>query len=390
MTPLQALKSSVLAALALAAAAAVAAQPASERGAASPGLPGLPGLLPPVPVPADNPMSAAKIELGRILFWDTRLSGNGATACVSCHQPALGLGERSALSRGYPGTIQWRNTRTVWNAAHYQRLLWDGGAASLEAQAPGAATAPVEGNGNRTMMEMRLRLVPEYVQRFRAVFGTEWPRLDDAWRAIAAFERTLVSDPARVPFDRWQAGQADAISAAAQRGWVLFNGRAGCASCHSGPLLSDQGFHALGVPGLPENGSSMLLQITTRWHNVQRAAPGSVPEVSYEDHGREYVSRDPADRGRFLTPTLRELRHTGPYMHNGALGSLRAVVDFFDRGGGHTPNKSPLLRPLGLSEQDKTDLVALLESMSMERLPEMKPPRVPPSVPLPVDPARDH
>lgn len=382
MNPIRSLPAALVAVLAaVAAAAAVAASAA----AAAP----LPGLLPPVPVPADNPMSAAKIELGRILFFDTRLSGNGATACASCHLSSLGLGERSALSRGYPGTIQWRNTRTVWNAAHYQRLLWDGGAASLEAQAPGAATAPVEGNGNRTMMEMRLRVVPAYVQRFRAVFGTEWPQLDDAWRAIAAFERTLVSDPARVPFDRWQSGQADALSPAAQRGWALFNGRAGCANCHRGPLLSDEGFHALGVPALPQTGSSMLLQITSRWHNVQRAAPGSEPPVSHEDRGREYVSRDPADRGRFLTPTLRELRHTGPYMHNGALSSLRAVVDFFDRGGGPTPNKSPLLKPLGLSEEDKTDLVALLESMSMETLPAIEAPQVPPSRPLPLGAPHD-
>lgn len=339
--------------------------------------------LPPVPVPSDNPMSAAKVELGRLLFWDPRLSGNGSTACVSCHQPSLGWGERSAVSRGYPGTIHWRNSQTLWNAAYYERLFWDGAAGSLEAQAPSAAEGAVAGNGDSAMMEMRLRLVPEYVRRFREVFGAEWPRITHAWQAIAAFERTLVSDAARVPFDRWRAGQPDALAPSAQRGWALFNGKAGCVRCHSGALFTDQSFHALGVPRLPQTGAHMLLQITSRWQNLQRGVAHGQYRASDDDLGLEYLTRDAADRGKFRTPSLRELRHTAPYMHNGALSTLRAVVDFFDRGGGEGAPKSPLLQPLGLTPDEKTDLVAFLESLSMDAPPAVTAPVLPPTEPLP-------
>jgi len=340
------------------------------------------GLLPPAPVPADNPMSEAKVELGRLLFFDPRLSGNASTSCASCHLPALGWGEKSALSRGYPGTVHWRNAQTIWNSAHYSRLFWDGAVSSLEAQAQSAAEGAVAGNGDTAMMEMRLRHVPEYVARFRAVFGTEWPRIQHAWAAIAAFERTLVSDPRRVPFDRWQSGDKSALSPPATRGLALFTGKAGCARCHHGPLFSDQQFHALGVPRISLADSSVLRQITARWQNLQRGVSRAQYRMSDEDLGLEYATRDPRDRGKFRTPSLRELKHTAPYMHNGVFGSLREVVEFFDRGGGDHTNKSTVLQPLGLSEQEKDDLVAFLESLSMENPPRISPPRLPPYAPL--------
>ncbi len=341
------------------------------------------GPLPAVPVPLDNPMSAAKVELGRLLFFDPRLSGNASTSCASCHWPTLGWGEKSAASRGYPSTVHWRNAQTIWNAAYYNRLFWDGAAASLEAQAQSAAEGAVAGNGDLAMMEMRLRHVPEYVKRFGAVFGTEWPRIQHAWAAIAAFERTLVSDPKLVPFDRWQAGDTQALSPEARRGFALFGGKAGCVRCHNGPLFSDQQFHALGVPRTSLADSSVLLQITARWQNLQRGVTREQYRASDEDLGLEYATRDARDRGKFRTPSLRELKHTAPYMHNGALATLREVVDFFDRGGGTRANKSPLLQALGLSEQEKADLVAFLESLSMEHPPALTPPRLPPYAPLP-------
>lgn len=340
------------------------------------------GPLPPVAVPADNPMSAAKIELGRLLFFDPRLSGNASTSCASCHLPALGWGEKSALSRGYPGTVHWRNAQTLWNAAHYSRLFWDGAASSLEAQAQSAAEGAVAGNGDPAMMEMRLRHVPEYVARFRAVFGTEWPRIQHAWAAIAAFERTLVSDPKRVPFDRWLAGDPNALSPEARRGFALFTGKAGCGRCHSGPLFSDQQFHALGVPRVSLADSSVLLQVTARWQNLQRGVSRAQYRASDEDLGLEYATRDARDRGKFRTPSLRELKHTAPYMHNGVFASLREVLEFFDRGGGSHANKSPLLQALHLSEQEKQDLLAFLESLSMDDPPQVQAPRLPPYAPL--------
>lgn len=337
------------------------------------------GPLPPVWVPADNPMSAQKVALGRLLFWDTRLSGNGSTACVSCHAPSAGWGETDAVSRGYPGTRHWRNSQTILNAAHYQRLFWDGAASSLERQAPSAATGAVAGNGDEAMMEMRLRLVPEYVRRFRDVFGSPWPRIEQAWQAIAAFQRTLVSDPQRVPFDRWMAGQRDALSASAQRGHGLFVGKARCIQCHDGALLSDQRFHALDVPRLPLMDSHPLLQVTTRWQNLQRGISQADYRISNDDLGLFYQTGLASDKGRFRTPSLRELRYTAPYMHNGALATLREVVDFFDRGGGPSLQKSPLLQPLGLSEPEKADLVAFLESLSMDQPLDLAPPVLPPS-----------
>ena len=344
--------------------------------------PGGLGPLPPVSIPADNPMSAAKVALGRLLFWDPRLSGNASTSCASCHSPQTGWGEPDALSRGYPGTRHWRNAQTILNAAHYSRLFWDGAADSLEQQAQSAAEGAVAGNGEAAMMEMRLRLVPDYVSRFRQVFGTEWPRLQHAWQAIAAFQRTLVSDPKQVPFDRWLAGGAAGLSDSAQRGYALFTGKAGCLQCHSGPLLSDQAFHALGVPRHPLADSNPLVQITARWQNLQRGVSEAQYQAGDDDLGLGYLTRNPADAGRFRSPSLRELRYTAPYMHNGVFATLREVVDFFDQGGGAGPNKSPMLRPLGLSVTEKNDLVAFLESLSMDQPMLLAPAQLPATMPL--------
>jgi len=340
-------------------------------------------MLPPVRIPVDNPMSAAKVELGRMLFFDARLSGNASTSCASCHAPQMGWTHHDPLAPGYPGHRLWRNNPTVLNAAHFSRLMWDGTLDRLEVQARSAMQAPVEGNGKAGIVEMRLRLVPEYVDRFHDVFGTEWPRMEDAWLAIAAFERTIVSDPARVPFDRFLAGDARALPEAAKRGYALFNGKARCIVCHGGPLASDEQYHALGVPRQLLFDSSPLVQVAVRWQNAQREAP----RVLYrgggdEDLGRWYRTRDPADIGKFRTPSLRELRYTGPYMHNGVFATLHEVVEFFDRGGGDAPNKSPLLQPLDLDAGEKADLVAFLESLSMDTPLIVETPELPPMRPL--------
>ena len=152
--------------------------------------------------------------------------------------------------------------------------------------------------------------------------------------------------------------------------------------CHGGPLLSDQAFHALGVPRHPLADSGSLVQITARWQNLQRGVSETQYQNSDDDLGLAYLTRNPADIGRFRTPSLRELRYTAPYMHNGVFATLREVVDFFDRGGGEGPNKAPQLRPLGLGATEKKDLVAFLESLSMDRPLLLAPPQVPKSKPL--------
>ena len=320
--------------------------------------------LPPAPIPADNPQTKDKIELGRKLFFDDRLSGNGASGCHFCHQPQLGWGTGSPISFGYAGTTHWRNSQTILNSAYYNKLFWDGAVTSLEAQAPAAAGGAVAGNGDDAMMEMRLAFVPEYRAAFKKVFGTEWPMLYDAWRAIAAYQRTIVSDAKKVPFDRFAKGDKNALNDAQKRGMALFNGKAGCIGCHNGPLASDQKFYRTGVPTRDEFTATAEAQITFRWEVYQKGVDEKTYRTAAIDHGLFYVTKRPEDIGRWRTPSLRELKYTGPYMHNGAFETLDQVVDFYDKGGGKDAEK---LRPLGLSAQEKKDLVAFLESLSMDQ-----------------------
>ena len=235
---------------------------------------------------------------------------------------------------------------------------------SLEAQAPAAAQGAVAGNGDDAMMEMRLRFVPEYVRGFRDVFGTEWPQINDAWRAIAAFQRTIVSDPAKVPFDRYKNGDEAALSEEAKRGLALFEGKAGCIVCHNGPLASDQRFYDLGVPLNPLFEEDPLYQITLGWELYQKGMSEAVYRGGDRDLGRYHVTKKPGDERKFRTPSLRELRWTEPYMHNGVLATLEEVVDFYAAGGGESAQNA--LQPLDLSDQEKADLVAFLESLSMD------------------------
>jgi len=325
------------------------------------------GPLPPVPVPRDNPMSPAKVELGRFLFFDPRLSGDASTSCASCHNPEAGWGDGSDVSRGYPGTQHWRNSQTVLNSAYYAKLFWAGEVTSLEGQAEAAATGNVAGNGDPIMMEERLRQIPEYVRRFKAVFGTDRPLIGDVWKAIAAFERTLVSRAEQVPFDRFAKGDAQALGEEAKRGLALFQGKAGCIQCHSGPLASDENYHNLGVPKNPAFEEDPLRQITLRFQHYSRGVPEPLYRTADRDLGLYYTTKRDEDKGKFRTPTLREIKYTAPYMHNGAFFTLEEVVDFYDQGGGQDPGKSPLLRPLRLSAQEKKDLLAFLLSLSSDK-----------------------
>jgi len=321
--------------------------------------------LPPPPIPKDNPNSAEKIALGKQLFWDGRLSGDSSMPCVSCHLPTLGWGDAGEISRGYPGTKHWRNSQTVLNSAYYNKLFWEGSVTSLENQAPSAAEGGVAGNGDPSVMEMRLRFIPAYVQSFKNVFGTEWPRMNDAYRAIAAYQRTVVSDTSKVPFDRYAKGDKQALNDAQKRGMALYNGKAGCIQCHNGPLASDQKFYALGVPDHPAFKEDTLLQVTHRWQQYQKGVPENQYRNAVGDMGLYYVTKNPKDIGKFRVPSLREVKYTGPYMHNGVFATLAEVVDFYDRGGGAGVNKTSLLKPLHLTAAEKQYLLAFIDALSM-------------------------
>lgn len=334
--------------------------------------------LPAVTAPLDNPITPAKVELGRLLFFDNRLSGDLTSGCAACHAPELGWGDGNPLSLGYPGTQHWRNSQTIVNSAFLQKLFWAGEVTSLETQAVSAATGNLAGNVDPAMAEERLAQVPEYVQRFRRVFGVRRPSFELAMKAIATFERTLTSSDS--PFDRYMRGERAALSERALRGKKLFEGKAACIQCHNGALFSDEGYHALGVPEHPLFTQDPLRQIALRFQHYSRGVPDSVYRQANRDLGLYYPTGREADMGKFRTAPLRYLRYTAPYMHNGVFATLAEVVDFYDRGGGLDPSTSPLLKPLGLSDAEKQDLLAFLDSLSGTEV-LMAAPELPPYVP---------
>ncbi len=327
------------------------------------------------PIPADNPQTDAKVELGKLLYFDTRLGGDASVSCASCHDPTLAWGEGSDVSRGYPGTVHWRNSQTIVNSAFYKKLFWAGSVTSLEKQAPSAAKGGVAGNGESEMMEERLRQIPEYVRRFKQVFGAR-PHIKDAWKAIAAFERTIIQPD--TPFDNYMRGDEGAIDGSAKRGLVLFEGKARCSQCHSGALLSDERFHRLGVPENPVFEEDPLRQITWRFEHYAKGVPEELYRKTRTDLGLYYRSKRVEHIGKFRTPSLRYTKYSMPYMHNGAFFTLEEVIDFYNEGGGQDlPVTSSLLKPLGLSDAEKQDLLAFLETLSGEEI-IVAPPELPP------------
>ena len=344
--------------------------------------PGLEPLGPP-PIPADNPQSPEKVELGKLLFFDPRLSGDAAISCVSCHEPGAGWAFPNPLSLGYPGTVHWRNSPTIVNAAYYGKLFWAGASKSLEGQARSAARGAVGANGESDMMEARLAFIPEYRERFREVFGDEWPRISNAWKAIAAFERSLVQTD--TPYDRFLQGEGQALSEAQKRGLELFVGKAQCVVCHYGPLLSDENYYNLGVPPAREWEEDGLAQVTFRFELYAKGVTEKMYRKTKDDPGLYFRTKQKADKGKFRTPSLRYTKYSAPYMHNGQLETLRDVVEFYNAGGGSNEfaeTKTPLVKPLGFSESEIEDLVAFLESMSGEEI-LMDEPDLPDYAPLP-------
>ncbi len=339
------------------------------------------------PIPADNPQSDAKVELGKMLFWDPRLGGDASTACVTCHEPDQGWGFSDSLSRGYPGTVHWRNSQTVVNSAYLGKLFWAGAATSLEKQAPSAAKGAVADNGENDVMETRLAFIPEYRKRFNEVFGTEWPIIGDAWKAIAAFERTMIHND--TPLDRFLKGDESALSDQQKAGMELFNGKAGCIQCHNGALASDEKYYNLGVPPADRWNEDGLAQVTFRYEQYAKGVTQEMYRKVKDDAGLYYRTKQKADMGKFRTAPLRYTLHTAPYMHNGAFWDLTEVVQFYNAGGGENEftdgtmgsNKSPLIKPLGLSDKEVEDLVAFLEAFSGDEL-KIDAPTLPPYAPL--------
>jgi len=217
-----------------------------------------------------------------------------------------------------------------------------------------------------------LKTVPAYVEAFRSTFGGEITRQRVAM-AIAAFERTILSTD--TPLDRFLRGEKNALTAPQRAGYELFVGKARCAACHGGPTLSDERFHNLGVPEEPKAKEDPRVLATARF--VGKVSGFPEYRTLTGDPGRFLVTKDPADWKAFVTPPLREVAFTAPYMHNGAFADLEQVIDFFDRGGGDDPKKSPLLRPLGLSKEEKDLLREFLATALSGGMSKFRPPAVP-------------
>ncbi len=353
-------------------AAATFAPGAAPAFAAEAGPPPALAPLPAPPSPPGNPTTPEKVELGKKLFFDRRLSGDGTMSCATCHDPGNGFADGLPVSLSYPTTRNWRNSPGLVNVAYRKTLFRDGRSSSLEEQALFPMMSPFEMNRNLDYLEEVLKTVPAYVDAFRSVFGGEITRQRVAM-AIAAFERTLVSRD--TPLDRHLRGEPGALSARQRAGLALFLGKAGCAACHSGPNLTDERFHNLGVPEDPGATEDPRVLATARF--VGKVSGFTEYRTLTEDPGRFLVTKDPGDRKAFATPPLREVAGTGPYMHNGAFATIGEVIAFYDRGGGDDPKKSRLLRPLGLSVEEKESLREFLATGLSGGMPESRPPSLP-------------
>jgi cytochrome c peroxidase len=302
--------------------------------------------LPAVPIPADNPQTDAKVALGAQLFFEPRLSVDDTVSCATCHEPAKAWANHDPVDTGVKGKTGTRNSGTILDAAYMEFQFWDGRATTLEEQALGPIHNPVEMGETLENVVRKLNGIDGYRAQFKAVFDSE-VTADGIAKAIAAFERTVLSGPS--PFDKYMAGDKTAMSAAAIRGLRVFNGKAQCRTCHKGPIFSDQSFHNVGV-------------------GMDRPDP---------DVGREAVTKDPRDRGKFKTPTLRNVALTWPYLHDGSAKTLEEVVEFYDRGGVQNPTLDIFISPIGLSADEKADLVAFLEALT-GTLPAIARPALPP------------
>ncbi len=317
------------------------------------------GRLGAVPVPADNPLTAAKVALGKRLFQDPRLSGDASRSCESCHLPSQGFAVATPLGPAYPTQAERRNSPTLISVAYNEPLIWDGRAPNLDKQALGPVKNILHQNHNIDLLVEQLKTDEDYTQAFQAAYGDRTVTAKRIAQALSSYERTLVFDES--PLDRYMDGDRSALEASAQRGLALFMGKARCIVCHTGANLTDNGFHNLAVPDDHVTGDAKVMA-SVRF-DAKRIGMKNWAELT-EDPGREGITKDPADRGKFRTMGLRNIAQSPPYMHNGALETLEDVVAFYNEGGGDHPNKSPLMRPLGLTDDEQADLVAFLNALT--------------------------
>ncbi len=286
-----------------------------------------------VPQGNNNTNTPERIELGKQLFFDPRLSGSNFISCATCHNPALGWSDGQPTAIGHGMQVLGRATPTILNTAYQRFQFWDGRAASLEEQALGPIVAAGEMNQPLDELVAELKAIPGYVKKFEKAYPGKGISPDTIAKAIAAFERTVVATES--DFDRWLTGVEDAMSEEALWGFVVFKGKGNCIACHSGHNFADDKFHNIGMKDI-------------------------------KDPGRYAIEKDEKMKGAFKTPTLRDISLTAPYMHNGAYDTLEEVVEHYDSGGfENTGTLSSDMKPsLNLSERDKKALVAFMKSLT--------------------------
>jgi cytochrome c peroxidase len=287
---------------------------------------------PPVSPVYNDPNVKKRIELGKMLFFDPVLSGTSSTSCATCHNPGLSWGNGLPRAIGDSGTVMQLRAPTLIDIYQLPRLGWDGKFRDIEAVTFAAITSPANMNLSETEALARIANIPGYAEEFNTIFPGLGMSRSTIEQVVAEYERTIVSESA--PFDRFVAGDSHAISPDAERGFALFNGKARCASCHSGWAFTDGSFHDIG---------------TAKGDDIGRAAlfPTSV-KLRYA----------------FKTPTLRDVAHRAPYMHDGSVANLRDVLKLYNEGGIDRPSRSELIGPLGLSEREQFDLIAFLGTLT--------------------------
>jgi cytochrome c peroxidase len=322
-------------------------------------------------VPAGNEVTADRVALGRKLYFDTRLSKDGTLACATCHDVSRGFTDRRSVSEGIGDHLGKRSAPTTMNAALLQSQFWDGRAPSLEEQAKLPILNPIEmGHPDAASAMAAVNTDHAYQGLFQKAYGRP-PNYDDLGRAIASFERTLIFLDA--PFDRFTAGDGTALSAGAQRGLALFNGKARCVSCHminsSNPLGTDNRFHNIGVSARKQNFEALATQALgiLNQNNSTEALDKLAIQTDMSELGRFLVSKQREDIGSFKTEQLRNVGLTAPYMHDGSLHTLWDVMDHYNKGGETNAYLDGGIEPLNLSENEINDVVAFLFALTDKR-----------------------
>ena len=326
-------------------------------------------------VPNDNPITTAKVELGRKLFFDARLSADGKVSCASCHEPGRAFTDGRKVAEGIGGRLGTRNSPTLLNAMFSTGQFWDGRAGTLEEQAKLPLTN-LDEMGNRSLDEAlaKIAMVPEYVGGFQQVFGGA-VTMDGFAKAVAAFERTLVS--ANSPLDRYLAGDLNALSEPARNGLILFRSKARCGVCHafnqnfaafaSFPFFTDGNYRNTGVAVNFSGFNALARQaMAAARHDSGDATLALSKHERAGELGRFLMTRNTLDVGAFRTPSLRNVELTAPYFHDGSAATLEDVVRFYVKGGNENPNRDWQLEPVSLTEGEQRDLVEFLKALTSD------------------------